>query len=89
LAKWSGFRRRLGDAGHPIDAISRIRCPIGLPEISGKQPAVIAVSVAAWLVQAIQQSPPSSAGSEPTFERTSEPTSDLSQSAATPSGVTS
>ena len=89
LAKWSGFRRRLGDAGHPIDAISRIRCPIGLPEISGKQPAVIAVSVAAWLVQAIQQSPPSTAGSEPTFERTSEPTSDLSQSAATPSGVTS
>jgi xanthine dehydrogenase accessory factor len=59
-AKWSGFRRRLADAGHAADVIGRIRCPIGLPEISGKEPAVIAVSVAAWLLQAFRQQTPSS-----------------------------
>ncbi|HOZ59914.1 MAG TPA: xanthine dehydrogenase accessory protein XdhC [Nakamurella multipartita] len=52
-AKWSGFRRRLADQGHPTGTIGRIRCPIGLPEISGKQPAVIAVSVAAALLQTL------------------------------------
>ena len=52
-AKWSGFRRRLAEQGHPPGTIGRIRCPIGLPEISGKQPAVIAVSVAAALLQTL------------------------------------
>ena len=54
-AKWSGFRRRLADAGHPAETIDRIRCPIGLPGITGKQPAVIAVSVAVSLLQVMQQ----------------------------------
>lgn len=49
-AKWSGFRRRLADAGHDADTIGRIRCPIGLPGIGGKEPAVIAVSVAAEML---------------------------------------
>jgi xanthine dehydrogenase accessory factor len=54
-AKWSGFRRRLTQAGHGTERIDRIRCPIGLPDIAGKQPAVIAVSVAASLLQTMQQ----------------------------------
>jgi xanthine dehydrogenase accessory factor len=54
-AKWSGFRRRLAEHGHSAEVIGRIRCPIGLPEITGKQPAVIAVSVAAALLQTMQQ----------------------------------
>jgi xanthine dehydrogenase accessory factor len=54
-AKWSGFRRRLAEHDHSAETISRIRCPIGLPDIAGKQPAVIAVSVAAWLLQSLPQ----------------------------------
>ncbi len=53
-AKWSGFRRRLADQGHGPATIDRIHCPIGLSGIAGKQPAVIAVSVAAALLQAMQ-----------------------------------
>ena len=56
-AKWSGFRRRLAEAGHPASAIERITCPIGLPGISGKEPAVIAVSVAAALLSCFPRSP--------------------------------
>jgi xanthine dehydrogenase accessory factor len=78
-AKWTGFRRRLTEAGHAAGTIDRIRCPIGLPEIAGKQPAVIAVSVAAALLQTFQQS----SESGPTPESAPEPL----RAAATPSGV--
>jgi xanthine dehydrogenase accessory factor len=53
-AKWSGFRRRLADAGHEPGDIDRIRCPIGTPEITGKDPAVIAIGVAGELVLKMQ-----------------------------------
>ncbi|WP_033292556.1 xanthine dehydrogenase accessory protein XdhC [Amycolatopsis jejuensis] len=49
--KWSRFRKRLTDLGHEETALSRITTPIGIPEITGKDPAVIAVSVAAALLQ--------------------------------------
>ena len=46
-AKWSGFRRRLLAEADTTDAvIDRITSPIGLPGITGKEPAVIAISVA-------------------------------------------
>lgn len=45
--KRATFERRLAERG--IDA-SRLTCPIGLPEIPGKEPAVIAASVAAQLL---------------------------------------
>lgn len=45
--KWGNFRRRLAEAGFSDDDIARITCPIGLPGIAGKEPAVIAVSVVA------------------------------------------
>lgn len=54
-AKWSGFRRRLADAEHEPGDIDRIRCPIGTPEITGKDPAVIAIGVAGELVLKMQQ----------------------------------
>jgi len=49
--KWTRFRAQLADAGHSPEAIGRITCPIGQPEITGKDPAVIAIAVAAALLQ--------------------------------------
>jgi xanthine dehydrogenase accessory factor len=49
--KWTRFRAQLADAGHSPQAIGRITCPIGQPGITGKDPAVIAVAVAAALLQ--------------------------------------
>jgi xanthine dehydrogenase accessory protein XdhC len=50
-AKWARFRRKLADDGIPADVIAKITTPIGLAEVKGKEPATIAVSVAAWLLQ--------------------------------------
>ncbi|MET8968718.1 xanthine dehydrogenase accessory protein XdhC [Streptomyces hydrogenans] len=55
-AKWTRFRRRLADEGrHDPATIDRIRTPIGLPGITGKEPATIAVSVAADLLLTFQR----------------------------------
>jgi xanthine dehydrogenase accessory factor len=57
-AKWARFQRRLAtDGGHDEAAIARIRTPIGLGEITGKEPATIAVSVAAQLLIAFAGQP--------------------------------
>ena len=56
--KWARFRRRLAEeGGHDPDTIARIKTPIGLPGISGKEPATIALSVAADLVRAFTRAP--------------------------------
>ncbi len=53
-AKWSRFRSHLRDAGFTDEVIDTIRTPIGLTELTGrlkgKEPATIAVSVAADLL---------------------------------------
>jgi xanthine dehydrogenase accessory factor len=49
--KWTRFQAQLAELGHGPEAIARITCPIGQPGITGKDPAVIAVSVAAALLQ--------------------------------------
>jgi xanthine dehydrogenase accessory factor len=49
--KWTRFQAQLAAAGHRPQAIARITCPIGQPGITGKDPAVIAVAVAAALIQ--------------------------------------
>jgi xanthine dehydrogenase accessory factor len=49
-AKWTRFQAQLAAQGHDPAAIARITCPIGLPGITGKEPAVIAVAVAAALL---------------------------------------
>jgi xanthine dehydrogenase accessory factor len=50
-AKWQRFRRGLLVEGHAEAQVDRIKSPIGRPG-GGKQPAVIAVGVAAELVEA-------------------------------------
>ncbi|HEY2238133.1 MAG TPA: xanthine dehydrogenase accessory protein XdhC [Streptosporangiaceae bacterium] len=52
-AKWVRFRAQLADQGHRPGTIDRITCPIGLPGITGKEPAVIAVAVAAALLPSL------------------------------------
>jgi xanthine dehydrogenase accessory factor len=49
-AKWARFRAKLAAEGHSAADIGRITTPIGLPELGGKDPASIAVSVAAALL---------------------------------------
>jgi xanthine dehydrogenase accessory factor len=51
--KWATFRHRLEARGYPADELAHVTCPIGVPGISGKEPEVIAVAVAAQLLQSI------------------------------------
>ena len=48
--KWAVFRRRLLARGFTETELDRITCPIGVAGIRGKEPAVIAVAVAAQLL---------------------------------------
>ncbi len=59
--KWARFRAQLAAAGHSPEAIGRITCPIGQPGITGKEPAVIAVAVAAALLQRLPSAQESTA----------------------------
>ena len=54
-AKWSRFRKRLTAEGHDAAALARITTPIGIPGLEGKQPATIAVSVAADLLRRLER----------------------------------
>jgi xanthine dehydrogenase accessory factor len=49
-AKWARFRKGLLVEGHDATTIDRIESPIGLPDLPGKDPATIAVGVAAALL---------------------------------------
>jgi xanthine dehydrogenase accessory factor len=51
--KWASFRHRLQARGFTDGECDAVRCPIGLPGIHGKQPEVIAASVAAQLLQVL------------------------------------
>ncbi|WP_020502540.1 xanthine dehydrogenase accessory protein XdhC [Sciscionella marina] len=55
-AKWARFRKRLrNEGGHDEETINRIKTPIGLNGVPGKEPAAIAVSVAADLLRAFAE----------------------------------
>jgi xanthine dehydrogenase accessory factor len=54
-AKWARFRVKLAENGHAASALARITTPIGLAGIAGKDPAIIAVSVAADLLRRFAQ----------------------------------
>src|SRR3989344_811838 len=56
--KRAKFLHRLQAMGVTAPAIPRLTCPIGLPELPGKEPAVIAVSVVAQLLQRTPCTPP-------------------------------
>ncbi len=51
--KWASFSHRLLERGFTQAELDRITCPIGLPGITGKEPEVIAASVAAQLLQTL------------------------------------
>ena len=48
--KWATFRHRLAERGFGEEELARVTCPIGLPGITGKAPAVIAAAVVAQLL---------------------------------------
>ena len=50
--KWASFKRRLAERGFSEEECQQVTCPIGVPGIEGKEPEVIAVAVAAQLLQA-------------------------------------
>ena len=49
--KWATFRHRLEARGFTQQELAWVTCPIGVPGITGKEPEVIAVAVAAQLLQ--------------------------------------
>ncbi|MBF6630333.1 MAG: xanthine dehydrogenase accessory protein XdhC [Comamonas sp.] len=49
--KWAVFQRRLVERGFAPEEIAHITCPIGIADVPGKEPQVIAISVAAQLLQ--------------------------------------
>ena len=53
-SKWARFRAKLIELGHTETDLARVTTPIGIPEIDGKAPASIAVSVAARTLQLIE-----------------------------------
>ena len=53
-SKWAAFRHRLEVRGFAADELAHVTCPIGVPGITGKEPEVIAVAVAAQLLQTLQ-----------------------------------
>jgi xanthine dehydrogenase accessory factor len=58
--KWATFRHRLEQRGFGDEDFARVTCPIGIPGVAGKEPEVIAVAVAAQLLQVppVPASPP-------------------------------
>lgn len=49
--KRARFEQRLRARGLPERAIAHLHCPLGIPEIRGKEPEIIAIAVAAELLQ--------------------------------------
>lgn len=52
--KWATFRHRLQARGFLEAELAQVTCPIGVPGITGKEPEVIAVAVAAQLLQRLE-----------------------------------
>ncbi|MDQ4215298.1 xanthine dehydrogenase accessory protein XdhC [Microbacterium capsulatum] len=57
-SKWARFRKKLHELGQTDEDLARVTTPIGIPEVPGKQPAAIAVSVAARILQLIDEAAP-------------------------------
>jgi xanthine dehydrogenase accessory factor len=51
--KWASFRQRLLARGFSEAELAHVTCPIGVPGIAGKEPEVIAVAVAAQILQVL------------------------------------
>ena len=63
-SKWATFRQRLEARGFSAAELAQVTSPIGVPGVWGKEPEVIAVAVAAQLMQlrGAAQAPPSPQG---------------------------
>ncbi|WP_457323491.1 xanthine dehydrogenase accessory protein XdhC [Roseateles sp. P5_E11] len=48
--KWASFRQRLEARGFTEADLARVVCPIGVPGVAGKQPAVIAIAALAQVL---------------------------------------
>ncbi len=55
--KWATFQRRLLARGFTPGELAHVTSPIGVPGISGKEPDVIAIAVAAQLLQSLPAQP--------------------------------
>ena len=53
--KWASFSQRLLARGFTAQELSHVTCPIGVDGIFGKEPEVIAVAVAAQILQTLRQ----------------------------------
>ena len=53
--KWASFSHRLLARGFTAQELAHVTCPIGIAGISGKAPEVIAVAVAAQILQTLPQ----------------------------------
>ncbi|HEY7646878.1 MAG TPA: xanthine dehydrogenase accessory protein XdhC, partial [Hyphomicrobiales bacterium] len=53
-SKRARFMKRLGEAGIPPATLARLTCPIGIGSLAGKEPATIAISVAAQLIERLE-----------------------------------
>jgi xanthine dehydrogenase accessory factor len=54
-SKWARFQKQLREVGHDDAALARVTTPIGIPGIRSKEPAAIAVSVAARVLQLVEE----------------------------------
>ena len=50
-SKWGSFRRRLLARGLDAQVVDAVHCPVGVAGLPGKEPEVIAVAIAAQLLQ--------------------------------------
>ena len=55
--KWATFSNRLHGRGFAPEELAQVTCPIGITGIVGKEPEVIAVAVAAQLLQTLPPMP--------------------------------
>lgn len=53
--KWATFSHRLVARGFSATELAQVTCPIGIPGISSKEPEVIALAVAAQLMQTMER----------------------------------
>lgn len=57
-SKWHNFKHKLLSQGFSLADLSRITTPIGIPEITSKQPEAIAIATAAQLVSLLMPAHP-------------------------------
>ena len=51
VTKWRRFQMRLTHHGYHPDVYNKVRCPVGLPNVEGKRPMEVAISIAGELIE--------------------------------------